>query len=374
MFQLSPDLRSEKPAVSVIVPCYKTERWLPACMDSLLKQTCSDAEFICIDDGSPDNCGAVLEEYAKKDSRVKVIHRENAGPSAARNAGLEAARGEYVAFLDSDDYFVPNAIKSMLKRARETDADLVFANSKSCSEDDDTPYGNPFLINFRVMPGTQPFRAEDCADTVFQLTLPVIWGILFKKSLIDNAGLRFPPLKRNEDVPFFTAAVIRAKKIAVLTEITVIHRQNYSGLEASKDDGPLIFLDAFRFAYEDLLANGVWETYRESFLRRLSESTRYSLMTFRQPDSFAKLCAAFRKEAVPLYELDTRPPRIWDDTRYIPVRLAAVSETPEELAFALFAHTDELYVENRKQFIELRRYEQSRAYRPVKKLLALIGR
>ena len=94
----------ERPKVSIIVPIYNVERFLDRCMDSLLNQTLKDIEIIMVDDGSPDNCPQMCDEYAKNDSRVKVIHKKNAGLGMARNSGLEIATGEYVAFVDSDDY------------------------------------------------------------------------------------------------------------------------------------------------------------------------------------------------------------------------------------------------------------------------------
>ena len=94
----------QQPLISVIVPVYKVEKYLHRCVDSILNQTYRNLEIILVDDGSPDNCGAICDEYAAKDNRIRVIHQENTGVSAARNAGLEACTGEYVAFVDSDDY------------------------------------------------------------------------------------------------------------------------------------------------------------------------------------------------------------------------------------------------------------------------------
>ena len=91
------------PKISVIVPVYKVEAYLQECVDSILAQTFEDFELILVDDGSPDNCGAICDAYAGKDSRVKVIHQENQGLSGARNTGIEASKGEFLTFVDSDD-------------------------------------------------------------------------------------------------------------------------------------------------------------------------------------------------------------------------------------------------------------------------------
>lgn len=95
------------PTLSIIVPVYKVEPYLHRCVDSILAQTFTDFELILVDDGSPDNCGAICDEYAAKDSRILVIHKENGGLSDARNAGLDIAKGEYIGFVDSDDYISP---------------------------------------------------------------------------------------------------------------------------------------------------------------------------------------------------------------------------------------------------------------------------
>ena len=101
------------PKISIIIPVYKVEEYLPACLDSVLAQTFTDWEAICVNDGSPDNCGAILAEYAQKDSRIKVISQENQGVSVARNKALENAQGEYISFLDSDDELAPTFLQKM---------------------------------------------------------------------------------------------------------------------------------------------------------------------------------------------------------------------------------------------------------------------
>ena len=114
--------------VTVIIPVYKAEQYLARCIDSVLAQTYGDLEIILVDDGSPDGCGAICDEYAAKDSRIKVIHQENAGVSAARNAGMELASGEYLAFIDSDDFIGVQMYEQMLRVAEETHAQVVECN------------------------------------------------------------------------------------------------------------------------------------------------------------------------------------------------------------------------------------------------------
>ena len=104
-------------AISVIVPVYRVEKYLPACIDSILNQTFTDFELILVDDGSPDRCPEICDETAKRDARVRVIHQANQGLSAARNAGIEAARGAWLSFVDSDDFLAPDFLETLYDAA-----------------------------------------------------------------------------------------------------------------------------------------------------------------------------------------------------------------------------------------------------------------
>lgn len=116
------------PQISVIMPVYKVEKYLRRCVESILHQTFSDLEVILVDDGSPDTCGAICDEYAGTDSRVKVIHQKNAGVSAARNSGISVASGEYVTFVDSDDFIDSHMYEKMLSAAKEYRCDVVLCD------------------------------------------------------------------------------------------------------------------------------------------------------------------------------------------------------------------------------------------------------
>ena len=114
-----------KPMISVIVPVYNVESYLARCVDSILTQTYQNLEVILVDDGSKDNSGVICDDYARRDSRVNVIHKENGGLSSARNAGIEAAGGEYLAFVDSDDWIEPDAYERLLSAMQKHAAKLV---------------------------------------------------------------------------------------------------------------------------------------------------------------------------------------------------------------------------------------------------------
>ena len=113
------------PVISVIVPVYKVEPYLHQCLDSVLAQSFTDFELILIDDGSPDNCGAICDEYAARDSRIYVIHQENAGQGKARNVGMDRASGKYLIFLDSDDYWLPTTLEALYTEAERNQTQVL---------------------------------------------------------------------------------------------------------------------------------------------------------------------------------------------------------------------------------------------------------
>lgn len=134
------------PRISVIVPVYNVEQYLPACVDSILGQTFEDFELLLVDDGSPDNCGAICDEYAQKDPRVRVIHQANQGLSGARNAAMDVARGEFLTFIDSDDVVSRDYLAVLLHAAEKEQADIAVCGLQEFFDD--------------VVPGLEPGRVE----------------------------------------------------------------------------------------------------------------------------------------------------------------------------------------------------------------------
>ena len=133
--------------ISIIVPIYKVENYLKRCIDSIINQTYKHIEIILVDDGSPDNCGAICDEYTKFDDRIKVIHKKNGGLSDARNCGIEISTGDYIIFIDGDDYVSKNMCEKLLIRALEHNADIVSCNFKEIYIDNNREKINKQSIN-----------------------------------------------------------------------------------------------------------------------------------------------------------------------------------------------------------------------------------
>ena len=197
------------PTISVIVPIYKVEEYLARCVDSILAQTFTDYELFLVDDGSPDNCGAMCDEYAKKDPRITVIHKQNGGLSDARNAALEVASGEYIAFIDSDDWVAPNHLESMLAALKEHGADMAVCNFPKVHEDGrKEPMYHP-ANELTVREGDEVFET---------LNQPAACNKLYKASIFKT--LRYPVGKLYEDVFVYTAVLEQVKRLVYTGEDT----------------------------------------------------------------------------------------------------------------------------------------------------------
>ena len=176
--------------LSIVVPIYKVEKYLHKCVDSLLQQDLSPEEYeiILVDDGSPDRCGEICEEYAARYANVKVVHRENGGLSAARNSGMEAAKGKYVQFVDSDDYLEPNVLKTLVGKMDEDGLDILRFNYKNVNERyevfEPNKVSKPFV----------DYRDEICDGLTF-LTERLgfgcyAWQFVIRRELLENCHFK----------------------------------------------------------------------------------------------------------------------------------------------------------------------------------------
>lgn len=186
----------QTPRISVIVPIYNVEKFLPACVNSLLAQTFSDFELILVDDGSPDGCPALCDRFALQDARIHVIHRANGGLSAARNSGIEVARGETIAFVDSDDLVHPEYLEQLYTALMDSGADLAVCGVEDVNED-----GTSFPSPERTLPSKEgTFSGRELMHEFFDHNATyytVAWNKLYKRSLWDK--LRYPEGLVHED-------------------------------------------------------------------------------------------------------------------------------------------------------------------------------
>lgn len=204
-------MSNEEILVSVIIPAYNAEQYVGFCLDTVIAQTHKNLEIIVVDDGSTDNTGKICDEYANKDSRIKVIHQENHGVAFARNVGLDNATGEYIAFIDSDDYVKNIYIETLLKTCIKTRCNLTVC--KSFDTDKREIFGLPFSYNIRTYDSS--FLLHDLS--YLSDLNEVVISMLFHKSVFNN--LRFPAGLIYEDSYIYFDFIKNAKKIAFIDTI-----------------------------------------------------------------------------------------------------------------------------------------------------------
>lgn len=200
----------EKDLISVIVPVYKVEKYLEKCIESVLKQTYTNLQIILVDDGSPDNCGKICDEYAKKDSRIEVIHKANGGLSDARNVGISKAKGRYIGFVDSDDYIKEDMYEILLNLIKKYDADVSICNLYDVID------GNECIRNKEN--GIREYSRLDILKKVLldKNIQSYAWNKLYEKELFDE--IKYPIGKKYEDIGTTFYLFEKCNKIVVTSE------------------------------------------------------------------------------------------------------------------------------------------------------------
>ena len=202
-------MSENQPKISVIVPVYKAEAYLHRCVDSLLAQTFQDFEILLIDDGSPDCSGKICDEYARKDKRVRVFHKENGGVSSARQCGMDNAQGEYTIHADPDDWVEPNMLEELYKKAKEEDADIV-----CCNYWEDSSKGS---IEYKY-----DYREEtwlQIKNSIPEVLNSSLWNKLIRKNLYDKYNIRlFKGVNMQEDLGVTLRLRMLSRKTVIISK------------------------------------------------------------------------------------------------------------------------------------------------------------
>lgn len=206
--------------ISVIVPIYKVERYLRECLDTICGQTYKNLEIILVDDGSPDNCGKICDEYSQKDTRIKVIHKKNAGVAEARNSGLDAANGRYISFIDPDDLVKPTMLEQLYSLMKEYDAQVSmcgFCYYEDGKQKDVFQEDREKLVISGIDAQYRYFENYQKS-----LMYSVVWNKLFDRNLF--LGLRYPKGKIHEDEYLNFQLLYQAGKMVCTSEILYLYR------------------------------------------------------------------------------------------------------------------------------------------------------
>lgn len=266
--------------VSVIVPVYNEEKFISQCIDTIINQTLKDLEIIFVDNGSKDRTIDIINDYKKVDERIKLFFCQKRGGGAARNVGLRVAKGEYLSFLDADDFFEKDMLekvynKSVIKKSDVTVFKIHFYNQLTGAiTDEKTGLVGEFL------PQKEVFSYKDMPDRIFNAFHNWAWNKLFRREFIIENDIEFQELNRTNDLLFTNKALILAKRITTVDRHLIYYRVRTSGnCQSSNDKYPFDFFEAFRELKIFLNDNKVYDEVKESFINHAIDGCIANLNT-----------------------------------------------------------------------------------------------
>ncbi len=287
----------EKIKVSVIVPIYNSEQYLEKCLDSLLSQSLREIEIICVDDGSTDRSCRILDEYAMRDERVHVLHQKNQYAGMARNNGLSVAKGEYVIFLDSDDFFDKSLLKKIYLKAKSTEADIVIFGAEKYNMETKAFEKTMLYFNTAFLPKKKVFSRKDVPEHIMMITTPVPWTKLYNKNFVQQQNLQFQSLQNSNDAYFTLLAMCVADRISYVKEDLVYYRVGQkNNLQSRKSRYPTCFVDAYTALYEELRRRGIFFEVEKSYVEVVLSGCSYNLDTITDPSARLKIYKAISGE------------------------------------------------------------------------------
>lgn len=261
------------PKISIVVPVYGVEKYLNECVDSILSQTFRDIEVILVDDGSKDRCPQIIDEYAKKDSRVVPIHQENGGYGKAVNHGISVARGDFIGIIESDDWIEPNMYEKLYNMAVSSNSDITkcgfyIYNSKNEPHNKKYESHNKSINNYP----DYPFSIEECPSLLFFHTS--IWSNLYRADFIKNQKVIESNSASYQDVPFIVEAFCRAKSISIVKDYLHHYRceENMNSSTIRRDERLLMYPVQCMEAKKILKKYGKYDSLKEAFYFHSFES------------------------------------------------------------------------------------------------------
>lgn len=259
--------------VSILIPVYNTEKYLKRCLDSVISQTLKNIEIIVVNDGSNDNSQDIIEEYATKDSRIKYYIQKNSGLGATRNKGIELAQGEYIAFLDSDDWVEANCYEKLYKKAIKEDSDLVICNYLIDFYNKSIRYKNKYYNND---------KDRYMNDVILRNVSGFSWNKLYKKSIIDDYKMRFPVRGELENVEdqYFTIRYLYLSKSISFENSCLIHYTIRSSSIVNSyqrnilEDGVLLYKSNYNFFKLHNASENIYDLLNLGLLKHIIHTIR----------------------------------------------------------------------------------------------------
>ncbi|MBO5289018.1 MAG: glycosyltransferase family 2 protein [Spirochaetales bacterium] len=272
--------------ISIIIPVYNAEEYLYECLDSLINQTMKNTEIICIDDGSTDNSYEILSEYAAKDNRFIILQQENKGAGAARNKGMEIAKGEFLAFLDADDFFEHDMLEITLNKIEKTQADFVIFNSNQFDDKTKQFVDSDWFVIYDFFPNEETFNYSQISGNIFKSIVGWAWDKLYRTSFVKKHNLKFQEQRTTNDALFVFSALFLASKISLLKndKKLVHHRINNSfSLENTRSKSWMCFYNMLIALKERLFKENKFNELEHDFINYALHFSIWNLNTLKEP-------------------------------------------------------------------------------------------
>lgn len=291
--------------VSVIIPVYNAEKYLEKCLDSVTRQTLSEMEIICVDDGSADSSLEILERYAASDPRILIKRQQNLFAGAARNNGMDTAKGKYLVFWDSDDYFEKNALETLYKKCEKEQADICLCGAFTVDGETGKRAMDETFLKRRFLPKGSVFSIKTNPEYIFNMASNTPWQRMFRADFVKAHGLRFQDLRHANDTYFVLCAMFYAERITYTEKPLVNYRTNNAlSVTGSASKDPLCAYKAYAAVYEELGKAGLSGKALQSFHSKLLSGLIREIMLQTDENGLKTAYYKIRDEGFAFFGLD----------------------------------------------------------------------
>lgn len=267
--------------ISIVIPVYNVENYIGQCLDSLISQSLRDIEIVCVNDGSTDSSGEIIKKYAQEDSRFKIIEQANQGPGEARNNGIRNSSGEYIMFVDPDDWVEADALEKIYNFQKENNAQVVQFDYKEYAE----ATGQYSYVSFSDflrkkvhfdLPNGGSYSRKDVFEKKFKYIKLTVWSKVYKRSFILENNIKFPKNKQGEDDVFSIQVILNADKIYYIKDYLYIYRQRFNSAVHKVSDEHFCVFENIETVKKIIEQKGLYQKHEKDFSKyKLDVITRH---------------------------------------------------------------------------------------------------
>lgn len=323
--------------VSLVIPVYNSAPYLRQCLDSVIDQTYRMLDIVCVNDGSTDNSLAILEEYAARDDRIRVFSKANEGKGAAsaRNLGLQESIGEYIQFIDSDDFFEPDMVETLVSKAINTDADVVICRGQIFDDERQCVTGKLPHPDLQYAPNKPAFHWKDCPEYICEIADNYAWNKLFRRQLLIDNDLSFTPIPISDDQDISMLAPIVAERVAVVDRALINYRVGTGKSQCdTQTKHPEAAYEGTYSVVKRLKKMGVYETVKQSYCNVAIRLMREYFDRMTELDKVKFLYDKYRNEIFPMLGASNLPEGYFHDFRVEAWYRMMITKSLEEILFA----------------------------------------